>query len=82
MAAEHLRPALPREPVFGEVTEAVRMERITAQHKPAGFVRGNVVGDLFYRCVVRTVPHGGLTRLSAPQYHSKHELPLGQVVSA
>ena len=51
MAAEHLRPALPREPVFGEVTEAVRMERITAQHKPAGVVRRNVVGDLFYRCM-------------------------------
>ena len=53
VAAEHLRPALPREPVSGEVTEAVRMERITAQHKPTRVVRGNVVGDLFYCSVVR-----------------------------
>ena len=71
MTSEHLRPLLSRPPALhwffrlGEqlvaarvpnpVIEAVRMGRITSVRKPAGGVRGIVVGDVIRRLVARTV---------------------------
>ena len=46
---------LARGEVFGDITDILRMGRITALKKPDGGVRGITFGDMLRRLVSRTV---------------------------
>ena len=89
MTSEHLRPLLSSPPALhwffrlGEhlvtarvpnpVIEAVRMGRMTALRKPAGGVRGIVVGDVIRRLVARTVAQqvgSNVEKATAPYQHA------------
>ena len=77
MAVDVVRGEIP-----GPVAEAMRLGQMTPLQKPAGGVRGIVVGDIFRRLVAKTLAQELSSHLEAATAPFQYALTIRSGVSA